>query len=275
MWENAAIIVMLLLLVWGFWIVLAPASQKQRTSEFSFFAEISNSSAAGQNLEMYDIKGSQPGPFICLVAGTHGNEPAGTLALRQMMQNGEFTVQKGHLRIIPCVNSWGIQNNVRYQSPGGIFSSTGDVNRNYNSEGGTDPISDQVINLVAGADLVIDFHEGWGYHRCQPTSVGSSLSPTDFSPAPELAAQMVDKLNTDIAANPPPGKTAVNPDCKKFMVLGQESCTIQSTLACHMQKNNRAYILVETTGQEDIQPPEVRMSQVKSVVQTALQYMNS
>ena len=41
-----------------------------------------------------------------------------------------------------------------------------------------------------------------------------------------------------------------------------ESCTIKSTLACYMQKHKRPYILMETTGQNDIQPMHVRVRQI-------------
>jgi predicted deacylase len=216
--------------------------------------------AAGSQLEYADFISPTPGPFVCLVAGTHGNEPAGTHALSMMIAQGMMQPSAGHLRVIPIVNAWGINHNYRYKSYLG-----GDLNRQYDLNGANDWISKQVLALTTGADLVVDFHEGWGYHQCQPSSVGSSLSPSTFAPAHTLAAACVAAINTQLGLA----------GCKTFMVLQNESCKIPTTLGCYMQKNNRAYILVETTGQNDIQPLAVRMQEVQIIVQTVLAWMRT
>jgi predicted deacylase len=209
-------------------------------------------------LKYFDIVHRQPGPFVCLVGGTHGNEPAGAVALLELAQR--ITIPRGKLRIIPAVNEWGLLHNNRYRSPLGAALATGDINRNYRENGAVDEISRKVLELTRGADLVIDFHEGWGFHQCQPASVGSTLTPTDFEPAPQVAAAAVGEINQRFGLG----------GCKKFASLRDESCTIGTTLACHMQRNARPYILVEITGQNDIQPLNLRVAQVAAVVEVAV-----
>jgi predicted deacylase len=229
---------------------------------------LSRSENMTQKLEVYDFQANAPGKFLCLIGGTHGNEPAGMLALREIvgeLQRDPTLLKNGRIRIIPAVNQWGLERNIRYNHDYTGIMPRSDINRNYTSEGGTDYISREIIDLIKGADLVIDFHEGWGYHICQPSSVGSTLSPSDYGMAPIIARKAVDAINSSsVSAS----------NCKKFMVLPNESCKIGTTLACHMQKNHLPYILVETTGQNDIQPKQVRIDQAKIVARTAFSILS-
>lgn len=258
---DVAIIVIIILIVICFSIYLIHKWHYTQPHSKSFFES---------DLQYYDFSyqnGPTPGPFICLIAGTHGNEPAGSVALNELVQQWQQNPPKfvGHIRVIPNINTWGLANNVRYKSFLS-FLPDADINRNYNENGGTDEISREVVTLTKGADLVIDFHEGWGYHVCQPTSVGSTLTPSDFSPAPEIAQVAVANIN---ASTPNTGSNCI------FAVLRGASCDIKTTIACHMQKNQRPYILVETTGQNNIQPLRTRTDQVKMVVASALTYFSS
>jgi hypothetical protein len=200
------------------------------------------------------------------VAGTHGNEPAGTIALRALataLSVGNYKLPKGSLRIIPAINQWGLDHNIRYHNDFIGILPKSDINRNYQASGGTENISQMVIDLTQNADLVIDFHEGWGYHIIQPKSMGSTLSPTDYGLATRIAQQAVRDLN---------GGSDLLPPKHPFLVRNNESCTIPTTLGCYMQKNKRAYILVETTGQNNIQPLETRVRQVFKIVFTTLNF---
>jgi len=208
--------------------------------------------------EVYDIVGSEPGPFICILSGTHGNEPAGTIALKQL----NIQLTRGHLRIIPAVNPWGLRHNVRY-APGGLFN---DINRNY--EPGEPSYkkyaSDAVLQLIEGADLVLDFHEGWGYSRATRFSIGSSLTPSTHGVAPSLAAELTEALNTQFALQ----------SYKKFLLRHDKICsTARGTLGCRMQSMRTPYILIETTGQFGAQPLEARIAQVQFITQYAINYM--
>jgi predicted deacylase len=228
---------------------------------FWVIADKSNISAWGENLDYYDIHGVETGPFVCLIAGTHGNEPAGTIALLAFLDlyfSNNFQLQKGHLRIIPCINKWGLKHNSR------TWGLT-DINRTYNEHGGSHFISKQVVDLTKNADLVVDFHEGWGFRNQPSESMGSTITPTNEPTTIALATAMCQKINDIFSYND------ANP--KRFSVLLNESCEISTALSCYMENQNRSYILVETSGQNDVQSMEIRIAQINIIINTILQYL--
>lgn len=222
------------------------------------------------DIEFYDFYGSKPGLFICIISGVHGNEPSGPYTLRNMLRAGEFKIAHGHLRVIPAANSWGLANNSRYQSAFGSLNPYGDINRNYTKNGGVDPTSQRILQLVAGADLILDIHDGYDFHCSNADSVGSSLSPTAAPLAQKIARSAVAEINSTALALPRVAKK-----CVQFMELRGESCKIPTTLACWAQQNARAYILAEITGQqtENQLPVAARDKQVRIIIKHILQEM--
>lgn len=198
---------------------------------------------------------------VCFIAGVHGNEPAGTKALEDLLKTGYFqeAAQSKNLniRVIPAINEWGLSHNIRYQlNP--IYP---DINRNFLGEG-LDETSKEIIDLIKDYDLVVDFHEGWGFHLINHRSVGSTLSPGNTKMSLEIASRVIDKINESI----------VNPN-KKFILLLNRSCEIPKTLSCYRENKQKNYILVETSGQNDIQPLITRKKQIIDVVNETLKYM--
>ena len=193
-----------------------------------------------------------PGKTIMLVGGVHGNEPAGAHALTSlcnMFDSGKVKLKCGKLIIVPVANEWGIKNYER--SNGNFFNN--DVNRNFTESGPADNISAALANLAKGADLVFDFHEGWGYHKINPESIGSTITSSSDPKIQRLAQATVDLLNDGIAD---PGK--------KFTHRVNDACDITTTLGCQVQRSGGNYILIETTGQNEIQPRVVRVDQAQA-----------
>jgi hypothetical protein len=155
------------------------------------------------------------------------------------------------IRVIPCVNKFGFKFNTRYQN--NIFNP--DINRNYANKG-LCRISRQIIELTNDMDLVVDFHEGWGFHRFQPDSLGSTLTVTKN--ITDLGKKIIDNINKGIKE-----------DIYKFELLN-DICDIKNTLACYL--SNKKFILVETSGQNDIQPIGVRTGQIKIIIDTLLDF---
>lgn len=236
MWAVIILLLLVLIYIWG------------GTSQHPDSLKINT------GFSVYEFDSGVPGPIVCFLAGVHGNEYAGTVALEQLIKEGYFRkITRGRVRIIPRANPWGLQHNVRYQ----FNAAYPDLNRNF-SENGMETMAQNIVGLLRDVDLVVDFHEGWGWHQISPESVGSTVSPTHIPPAPQIAQVLCTKLNQNIL-----GK-------KQFVLLDDISCDIAGTLSCYMQKNKKAYILVETTGQNDIQPLSLRVSQVVTVVTNVL-----
>lgn len=217
-------------------------------------------------------------PFkIAIIAGTHGNEPAGTNALEKLLDSGYFDrlFQQGRqpnisIRVIPRVNAIGLKLGVRHQ-PNPLYP---DINRNYlynpttGEEDGLEPVSKAITDLTKDCDLVIDLHEGWGFHLRNPESIGSTLSHSGSpnSLAGQLSKIAVESLNSKIPFA-----------SKKFVVLDPKShpsCDIRSTLRCARHLAGKNYILIETTGQNDIQPMDVRVGQHIHLIDSILRALS-
>lgn len=205
---------------------------------------------------------------ILIIGGVHGNEPAGTAGIMQWLKTyvKSKPIDKSEhstgsplltpkLVVIPNANIWGLANDNRYL-PRLLHS---DLNRNF-TKNGSEPISKFIVDIVNENKpiLVVDFHEGWGFHKIEPDSIGSTV--TSNSLAVDLGNTICDKLNDKIS----------DAD-KKFTHRMNIACDITSTLGCMCEKLKIPYILVETTGQNNRQPLDVRTSQVCTTLNTVIQ----
>ncbi len=211
----------------------------------------------------FTIDSGVPGPTIGILASVHGNEPAGAYTVSKMIDAGELKPTKGKLIIIignPC----GIRAGVR-ENP----YSWRDINRQFSEAGGHDETSAFIVKAFAGCDLILDFHEGWGWHLetkasknpLQQISVGSTITPGLHPFWKVLAPKIVDNINVSI-----------DEPLRKFSIIWNESCKIPQSLNCYALQNNIPYLLIETSGQENVQPMDVREHQVRTVIGTVLSY---
>jgi hypothetical protein len=192
---------------------------------------------------------------ICFIAGVHGNEPAASLLLHDMLKTDFFerisSNNKLFIRVLPGVNEFGLALRIRYQNS---FRHP-DINRNFVGEG-LDHISKEIIKLTKDMDLIVDFHEGWGFHLLQPKSLGSTLTLTEG--ARPLGQLIINNLNKTIANE------------KHKFVIVERMCDIEEALSCYSNRHGKEYILVETSGQNNIQSVDVRQSQIKTIIDTCL-----
>lgn len=201
-----------------------------------------------------------------ILASTHGNEEAGFRACVRLIANGWFAKKARenniNIIVIPAGNPYGLRNGVRWSAN----KSKPDINRNFGTETGDDEISAQIIRALADCDIVLDFHEGWGYYKQGMGSVGSTLMSTEtpLGLAKRLNFMARNELNSSI----------VEP-VKKFTSITGKQCDIKKTLRCYMQERQKEYILIETSGQNDIQPLEVRMRQVYTVLRVVLDHFKT
>ena len=209
-------------------------------------------------IEYLIIDSKIEGPTLLLIAGTHGNEPAGTVGLEQFAKSN-INISKGKIIIIPRVNKIGLFLGIRWG-----FNSFFpiDYNRNYPSsvhENATDHINRQIINYTKFADFTVDFHEGWGFNVTDPNSMGSGIYPSNTELAKKIAENTLYKLNQDI--------TEFN---KKF-TINFDSPRIANSLDSYFHTHKKNYLLIETSGQNDIQPLNLRVKQVLTVIDVVLE----
>jgi len=208
-------------------------------------------------IKHFIISSGNPGPTLLLIGGTHGNEPAGSIALENFINNNP-SISKGKIIIIPRVNIIGLAMDVRWGFNGFLPI---DYNRQYpltNSELAGDYINRQIIEYIKISDFVVDFHEGWGFNILVPESMGSGIYPSNTELAKKISNQILDNLNNTII------------DENKKFTINFTSPRIQNTLDYYCNEINKNYILIETSGQNDIQPLEIRTSQVLLVINTLI-----
>ena len=209
-------------------------------------------------IEDFVIDSKIDGPTLLLIAGTHGNEPAGTVGLEHFIRSN-VKISKGKIIIIPRVNKIGLFLGTRWGF-NAFFPI--DYNRNYPSslyESGGDHINRQIMNYAQCADFTIDFHEGWGFNVIQPESMGSGIYPSNTELAKNMAKNTLFELNKNIME-----------ENKKF-TINFDSPRISNSLDSFLNAHKKNYMLIETSGQNDIQPLELRVKQVLLVINIVLE----
>ena len=218
------------------------------------------------DLHVFHYETGIPGPCVGMIGGVHGNEPSGTVGLSQFIRDLTQSdsldtpiVKRGSMVIVPAVNQCGLFLNTRHQPY--VMVDHEDINRNFTEEGGIDVKSRAILSVLSHCDFILDFHEAWGYYYDNQGSIGSTLSPTTEYAA-TISGKAVSKINKSLPESEQPRKL--------YQVRRGESCDVTSSLQCHMFNNGRHYILTETSGQEDIQPIELRAAHVRDVIDVTL-----
>ena len=144
---------------------------------------------------MYIIDSGKPGPNVMIVGGVHGDETSGPLAADEIKN---IRVKRGTLLVIPRANIAAVEKGTR-------TSSIGDLNRDFpRTKTGTagsktaqsiwDAIKKYEVNYL------IDLHEGYNYHKIQPSSYGQTLIYYPISGARTVGQVIIDELNKGIGS---------------------------------------------------------------------------
>jgi len=218
--------------------------------------------------KIYTFESNKPGPTILIVAGTHGNEPAASHYFSNFVNASykfNFKPKSGKIIIIPRVNDCALKLNMR-STP-----LIGDINRKYykynkvneivNRE--TNGINQQIMKIIDTnkIDFVLDFHEGYDFHNMNMNSLGSTITYTkdNTGKAKKFGEYIVEKLNETI-----------DDVKKKFTLLDCNYKPIKGTLLDYLSDLNISGILIETSGQNNIQPLKVRLEQIDLIFNTFL-----
>ena len=210
-----------------------------------------------------EFKGSEPGPQILIVGGTHGNEPSGSRAIHNLKSNiksGNITIKRGSLIIIPDVNYYGLKFGIRW-NPGNILHP--DINRAYPTSPhgeGKCYITQKIKEIADKSNFVLDLHEGYDFYHNNHKSIGSTISPGPTELSLHVAENMKLKVNKKISAE----------HMKFHIITHGEKDVIKGTLSEYCKCINKDYILIETTGQNNIQPLSIRVDQMTDSINVLL-----
>jgi predicted deacylase len=208
--------------------------------------------------EYYEYTGKEVGPTILIIGATHGNEPAGYYGIKEYMNKlnkQQITLKKGKIIFIPAVNYCGLQLNRRNHN------TAGDINRLYKDMENNNIINKLIINFSKTSDFIIDFHEGYDYANKSDETLGSTITPSDTEKSLQVVNIVVNNLNK-----------IIDIDYKKFKINHNKK--IKGTFREYADFKKLNYILVETTGQNNVQPLNVRVEQCINIISSVIEYYN-
>lgn len=206
--------------------------------------------------EYYEYTGKEGGPTILIIGATHGNEPAGYYGIKEYMNKlnkQQITLKKGKIIFIPAVNYCGLQLNRRNHN------TIGDINRLYKDVENNNIVNKLIINFSKTSDFIIDFHEGYDYANKSDETLGSTITPSDTEKSLQVVNIVVNNLNK-----------IIDIDYKKFKINNNKK--IKGTFREYADFKKLNYILVETTGQNNVQPLNVRVEQCINIISSVLEY---
>ncbi|MFZ1387124.1 MAG: DUF2817 domain-containing protein [Thiolinea sp.] len=164
------------------------------------FEQLGSIRYAGQvfSLPMVRIQRASKQAPVCIFAGVHGNEIAGTeaaLSLIEALANDKTLYPDTNFVILPLVNPWGWERGFRYNFEGQ------DIARNFALEGTQETALIKPLLAREQCQLVVDLHE-------DSTHSGFYLltyANPDPVFTPKLVQAVVDELGIAAAQNVPQG----------------------------------------------------------------------
>jgi len=134
----------------------------------SGYLEIAPLNDAGTRIPVSLIRGSNPGPVLALIAGTHGYEYPGITALQRLRQSIRPDALSGTLILVHIANPPSFYGRTIYYSP----ADGKNLNRVYpgRSDG---TLSERIAyritkDIIEKADYVVDLHAGDGNEALRP-----------------------------------------------------------------------------------------------------------
>jgi hypothetical protein len=158
------------------WGPLRIASIEARPGEkASGFLEIAARADSGTRIPVTIVRGTQSGPTLALIAGTHGSEVAPIVALQRLRAQINPAELRGTLLLVHVANMPSFLGRTIYYSP----VDRKNLNRVYpgRAEG---TVSERIANaitseIIARADYVVDMHAGDGNESLRPYTYWSPL----------------------------------------------------------------------------------------------------
>jgi putative intracellular protease/amidase len=209
------------------------------------------------------VPGDGAGPTVMVIGGMHGNEPAGSVAAKQLLH---WPIRRGKLIIVPEVNRLGLAADMRWFPPDRNSSSLRDLNRQFPAREDERPSSElaaEIWSLVQqhAPDYVLDLHEGFDFHVTNEKSVGSSVIYARSEHRDAIAKTLLSAVNQTVFE-----------EGRRFVPIAKSGAAPGSLVrACTERLGIDAFIL-ETTFKD--QPLSLRTRQHRLLVSTFLHHIS-
>lgn len=188
-------------------------------------------------------------PTIVILAGIHGNEYGASKYLSQHCDPARLSRSYNYI-IYPRINPWGLDNNIRTTEDGV------DLNRMWPDK---HSVTKYIWKDIKNANMVIDFHEGWGFNTCNESSMGNSLYTNNDFMKEQLQSEIIPLLNHHSK------NTNIPTECQGW-TLNNDLPYLNGALDIYCK--NIPYVLVEIAGQNNNHVTELdRMECAKIIIQ--------
>jgi predicted deacylase len=139
----------------------------------------------------------RPGPVVVVMGGVHGDEPAGSHAAEAM---SGWSIDRGSLLVLPRVNGPALRAGSRF-SPRTRHTDLARCFPRSPGEQPHGPLAGALWRLLVRLqpDWLVDLHEGWGVHRRNPETLGSTVMHAADTRG--SAERMVRAVNGTIASD--------------------------------------------------------------------------
>lgn len=155
---------------------------------------------AGPTRTPYSVQDSgRSGPKVLIVAGIHGDEPAGPAAAEQIRH---WPIQRGSLLVVPQASAAALAAKTRLSPNGG--TNRVNLNRVFPPRAGAGGLAQELaaelwsLIKTQRPDWLLDLHEGGDFRVRTPNSVGSSVIAADVPEAIAAARKMLDAVNATV-----------------------------------------------------------------------------
>jgi predicted deacylase len=142
----------------------------------------------------YIIDSNIPGPAICIIGGTHGNEPAGCRTAQELLK---LKPDRGKLIIIPAANRRAVKEN-RREIPG-----EGDLNRCFPGSAAGSVMEELALEILKMMQeqkigVLLDLHESLDYYLVNNQYVGQTVIAYENEMSVWAGEMAVEKVNAGI-----------------------------------------------------------------------------
>ncbi|MFW6161963.1 MAG: BPL-N domain-containing protein [Planctomycetota bacterium] len=144
----------------------------------------------------YVRESGEPGPTVMIVGGVHGNEPAGAVAARHILN---WPLTRGRLVVVPRANEPSLRAGKRRLPT----EEHRDLNRNFPRRQDEAPRGDLAAALwrlvrETGPDWLLDLHEGFGFRKTNRKTTGSTIISVRDPETVAAARRMLDAVNATV-----------------------------------------------------------------------------
>ena len=198
-------------------------------------------------------------PKIVIIGGVHGNEYGPVYGIEKFIENNFIknkNIKEGNIIFIPKVNDEGFEKS-RYYT---CLDNKYDINRHFNKENKNKNIQ-KILETIQNSDFVIDFHEGFDFHKINNTSIGSTIKYLNTPKSEKICNHLINNIN----------KTIIEIN-KKFTPIKEKDRYIKNSLSDYCNLNNIDYNLIEITGQNNKQHLDIRIKQTIIILNSLFKY---